>query len=92
MIYTWNKEMKRQGSASRYSRKGMMDRINKVSDQEVALITSGEGNISDTDRKKVAKRIDELYTSFPRQMVDTFHDIYEKEVKKKVNAFIKSQD
>jgi hypothetical protein len=91
MIYAWNKEMKRQGSASRYSRKGIMDKINKISDQEVEIITSGKGKVTDSDRKKIAKQIDDLYTSFPRQMVDTFHDIYEKEVKRKVNTYIKSQ-
>lgn len=92
MIYTWNKEIKRQGSASRYaSRRRLLDHIEKVSDLEVSTITSGKGNITDKDRKKVAKQIDDLYSSFPRQMADVFHDVYEKEVKKKVNSFIKSQ-
>ena len=92
MIYTWNKEIKRQGSATRHmSRRKLLDRIEEVSDLEVNTITSGEGKVKDRERKKVAKQIDELYSSFPRQMTDVFHDVYEKEVKKKVNAFIKSQ-
>lgn len=92
MIYTWNKELKRQGSASRSSsRRSILDKIEKVSNFEVETITSSDGELSNEKRKIVAKQIDDLYSSFPNQMVDTFHDIYEREVKKKINAYIKSQ-
>ena len=86
MIYTWNKEIKRQGSASRYpSRRKLLDQIDRVSELEVDTITSGKGSLSDKERKKVAKQIDDLYSSFPRQMTDVFHDVYERQVKKKMN-------
>jgi hypothetical protein len=92
MLDHWNKELKRQGSRSVRSNKGIREQIKKVAQQEVDVITSADKNkVTQSQRQSLAKSIDDLYETFPIPMFSTLHDEYEKEVKKGINSFIVSQ-
>lgn len=92
MLDHWNKELKRQGSRSVRSNKGIREQIKKIAQQEVDIITAAnKKKVSQTKRQQLAKSIDDLYESFPIPMFSTLHEEYEKEVKKGINSFILSQ-
>jgi hypothetical protein len=89
MIYTWNKEVKRQGSSNTSNnRKDLIDRIRSVADEEFKAITSDSKDISQQSARLMGSKVDDLYSSFPSQMVDVFHDIYEEELGKKIRSHI----
>ena len=89
MIEQWNKELKRQGSRSVKSHRGLKKHIQKVAEQEVKFVTQGNG--SKVERQKLAQNIDELYNSFPMPMYNALHEEYEKAVSSGVKSFIRSQ-
>ena len=92
MLNHWNKEIKRQGSRSLRSNKGIREKIKEVAEQEVQMVTMANQNkITQPQRQKLAKTIDDLYDTFPVPMFGTLHEEYEKTVKKGIQSFIKSQ-
>ena len=89
MIHHWNREIKRQGSASRTrSLKNISQQIEEVSEQEASIVTSKSRKISDQELKKIAKRVDDLYRTFPANMADSLHKKYQKQVQKKIQKNI----
>ena len=92
MLDHWNKELKRQGSRSVRSNKGIREQIQKVAQKEVEMVTNADKTkITQGQRQSLAKSIDDLYETFPIPMFSTLHDEYEKAVKKGINSFIMSQ-
>lgn len=91
MIYKWNKEMKRQGSSKRSSnRKQIMNQIDDVSTQEARVVSSNSNSITSKQMVKIAKKVDDLYHTFPSEMYESYHKIYEKELVKKIKSHLKS--